>query len=466
MRKLNLYKIIGIFLSFVLFLVIFNQIKNGEPNFKVDESLFEVYESTSSWEEAMENSVPQTRLARELGALGGDERRIPLLSAERDLIIHDAMVLNYGAVYLTYSFSLKESDQPYNLPRLHIGSVSFTGIEESNESYLVSQQNIAIEQNGKPHVVNHRIYQADILMLNHEAGGTINELNRVSSADSVFIQDAYVQGNDEKVNLENQELSIESDYAGNVYAETDLNKSVKIKDGELTFSHFEAGLNMNKLYIKGKYDPQIKFVITNTSGENPYSIEYDVREDKDGSYLPLEPFQAIQKRFSYRLNEVIFNKDGSISKTIAQSDLEAMEKGEKVTIGEYSGISYTVHLKDDGQQLVISFDTQEEISSQFFNQFDIESRKTYEERFDVASEEERQLIEARKPILLELKDDKKSSILIYQTRPIGEPNSMQVDLDHEHFTSGLPVSMTLSNLPEFQSINLDISGLLKMNEKK
>jgi hypothetical protein len=468
MRKLNLYKIIGIFSSFALFLIIFNQLKSGEPNFKVDESLFEVYESANQWEDSMNDMIPQLQLAREIGALNNSDHLIPILANDRDLVIHNVMVINFGAVYITYSFSLKENDQPYNLPTFHIGSLRFEGTSDTDQSFLVSQQEVSNQTGKQPAVINHRIYRAEILYPNSEEADFIEEFARFSDADSVIFENVYAQDEYEKIKLENQELALESDFSNNIYAKADLNETVHTDEGDFTFTHFEAGLNANKLYMKGNDDQHTRLVMTNATEEGFYPFERVLLKDEKGTYVALEPFRTLQETFSYKVNEVVFNKDGLISKRITNEDWEAIQKGKKVSLGEYSGLTYTVHAESngDGNQLLIRIDGNKDHSPQLLNQVYMESSQAYEDRLGSIPEEERESYEQQKPVLLKIKDKNKNDILIYQTSSTESPKEFRIDLDYEHFSSGLPAVMTLSNLPNFESVDVDLKGTLQLNEKK
>ena len=467
-KKLNLYKIIGIFVSFSLFLIVFNQFKNGEPNFKVDESLFEVYESANAWEGSMNDTIPQLQLAREIGALNNNDHRIPILANDRNLVIHDVMVVNFGAVYVTYSFSMKESDQPYNLPTLQIGSLRFKGSNSSDQSFLVNQQQVSSESSGRPTVIDHRVYRADILYPNSDEPDFIEEFDRYSDADSVILENIDVQANEEKLKLENQELALNSDFSKHIYGEADLNKRVHTEEGDVMFTHFEAGLNANKLYIQGMNDSRTRLVMKNTTEEDYYSFERLLLEDERGTYVALEPFRTLQESFSYKVNEVIFNKDGAISKEISNADWEAMQDEKKILLGEYSGLTYTVRAESDGggNQLVIGIDAKPEISPQFLREFYMESSQSYEDRLSSIREEEREFYEQQKPVLIEIQDKNENNVLIYQASTTDPPKEFRIDLDYEHFSSGMPAVMTLSNLPKFESVDVDLKGSLELNEKK
>lgn len=468
MKKLNVYKIIGIFVSFSLFIVIFNQFKNGEPNFKVDESVFEVYESTDQWEDAMNDMLPQLQLAREIGALHNNEHRIPLLANDRDLIIHDAMVVNFGAVYLTYSFSLKEDDQPFNLPTLHIGGLRFEGSTDTDQSFLVSQQEISDQPGIQPAVIHHRIYRAEILYPNHQETDFIEEFARFSDADSVIFENVYAQVDNKKVDLDDQKLDLHSDFSNNVYAEANLNEKVHTDQGEFTFTYFEAGLMSNKLYVKGENDSHTRVVMTNNIGENSYPFERTLLEDERGTYLAIEPFSTVQKKFSYKLNQIVFDNNGSIGTEMTKSDWEDIQSGENtITLGEYSGLTYTLRTEDknDGNQLVISIDGKTQKLSPLLNQVYMESSRAYEERLSSIPEEEREYYEQHQPVLLEIRDKNKNDVLIYQTSSTELQNEFRIDLDYEHFSSSFPAVITLSNLPNFETVDIDLKGSLQLNEK-
>ncbi|MCA0989892.1 hypothetical protein [Pseudalkalibacillus hwajinpoensis] len=467
MKKLNLYKIIGIFVSFALFLVIFNQLKSGEPNFKVDESLFEVYESANQWEDSMNEMIPQLQLAREIGALNSSDRLIPILENDRDLIIHDVMVINFGAVYITYSFSLKENDQPFNLPTFHIGSLRFDGTSDKDQSFLVSQQEVLSQPEKQPAVINHRIYRAEVLYPNSEEADFIEEFARFSDADSVILENVYAQIEDEKIKLENQELALEGDFSHNIYAKADLNETIHTNEGDFTFTHFEAGLNANKLYMKGNDDLPTRLVMTNATEEDSYPFERVLLKDEKGTYVALEPFRTLQETYSYKVNEVVFNKNGLISKKITNEDWEAIQNGKKVSLGDYSGLTYTVHAQSSGEgnQLIIKIDGNKDHSPKLLNQIYMESSQAYEERLGSIPEEEREFYEQQKPVLLEIKDKNKSDILIYQTSSTESPKEFRIDLDYEHFSSSFPAVITLSYLPNFETVDVDLKGSLQLNEK-
>ncbi|WP_273834569.1 hypothetical protein [Guptibacillus sedimenti] len=467
MKKLNFYKIIGIFVSFSLFLIIFNQIKSGEPNFKVDESLFEVYESANQWEDSMNEMIPQLQLAREIGALNSSDRLIPILANDRDLVIHDVMVINFGAVYITYSFSLKENDQPSNLPTFHIGSLRFDGTSDADQSFLVSQQEVSSQPEKQPAVINHRIYRAEILYPNSEEADFIEEFARFSDADSVIFENVYAQIEDEKIKLENQEVALEGDFSNNIYAKADLNETIHTDEGDFTFTHFEAGLNANKLYLKDNDDLHTRFVMTNATEEGFYPFERVLLKDEKGTYVALEPFRTLQETFSYKVNEVVFNKDGLISKKITNEDWEAIQNGKKVSLGDYSGLTYTVHAQSsgDGNQLIIRINGNKDHSPKLLNQIYMESSQAYEERLGSIPEEEREFYEQQKPVLLEIKDKNKSDILIYQTSSTESPKEFRIDLDYEHFSSSFPAVITLSYLPNFETVDVVLKGSLQLNEK-
>ncbi|WP_226658621.1 hypothetical protein [Pseudalkalibacillus hwajinpoensis] len=465
MKKLNLYKIIGIFVSFALFLIIFNQFQNGEPNFKVNDSMFDVYESVSAWEKSMSNRIPQLQLAKEIGALKNNQHRIPLLAAGRDLVIHDVMVVHYGAVYVTYSFSMKEKDEPYNLPTLQIGSLRFKG--NTDQSYLVNQQQISSESGGKPSVIEHRLYRADILYPNREEVEFIEEFDQFPDAKSVILENLVVQVNDEKVKLDNQELDLSSDYSKHIYAEADLNQRVHTEEGNFIFTRLEAGLNSNKLYIEGMNNPRTRVVMKNATEEDFYSFERTLLKDDRGTYVALEPFRSLQEKFSYKVNEVIFNKDGVIRKEITNTDWGEMKKNKKIRLGEYSGLTYSIHTEDKGvgHQLVISIDAKKGDPPQLLNQFYIESKQAYKDRLSSIPEEERAFFEEQKPVLLGVQDKNKNDVLIYQTTVGDVPKEFRVDFDYEHFSSGVPAVITLSNLPHFESVDVDLKGSLERREK-
>ncbi|MCA0172379.1 hypothetical protein [Bacillus sp. RAR_GA_16] len=467
MKKLNLYKIIAIFVSFALFLIIFNHFQHGEPNFEVNDSMFDVYESVHEWEKSMNNSIPQLQLAKEIGAIKNNQQRIPLLAAERDLMIHDVMVVHYGAVYVTYSFSMKEKDEPYNIPTLQIGSLRFKGNGNADQSYLVNQQQISSQTSGKPSVINHRIYRADILYPNLEEANFIEEFDQLPDADSVMLENLEVQVSDEKVKVDNQELDLSSDYPNHLYGEADLNQSVHTEEGNFIFTHLEAGLNSNKLYIEGMDNPLARIVMKNANEKDFFSFERPLLKDDRGTFVALEPFRSLQEKFSYKVSEVIFNQDGVIRKELTKTDWNEMEKDEKILLGEYSGLTYSIQAEDkgDGNQLVLSIDAKTGEPPQLLSQFYMESKQAYEDRLRSVPEEERAIYEEQKPPLLSIKDKNKNDVLIYQTSSREVPKEFRIDFDYEHFSSGLPAVITLSNLPDFESVGVNLKGTLELNEK-
>ena len=467
MRKLNLYKIIGIFLSLALFFIIFNGLQNSEPDFTVDESAFKIYESSDKWEETLSDFIPQATLAKEIGAMNDVDRRIPLLAIERDLVIHDIMVLNFGAVYLSYSFPLHEDDDPADLPKLSIGSMQFNGDGEEDVSYLIDQQEITQGNQFKPNVVNHRVYRADVLIPNEIGFGSPGDFNLFSDAKSVILENIYVQEDDQKVDVRNQELSLKSDYDGNVYATANLNDSVETKDGKISFTHFEAGLNANKLYLDGATDTISELQMMNLNEELSYSIQQPLQRDGDSTYVVLAPFTKLENQLSYQLNGIVYGNDGTIQYDLTKSDWEAMLDGEGIELGVYSDVSYSVRTKDEGngQQLIITYNSKDENAEQMLNQLYIESEKSYSDRMEDVPDEEKKLYDLHKPVTLGFKDKKDNSVLIYNTTASEEDRSMVIDLDSDHFESGLPVTVTLSNLPDFQSVNLELNSPLKKNEK-
>ncbi|WP_166001364.1 hypothetical protein [Bacillus sp. Cs-700] len=416
----------------------------------------------------MNEMIPQLQLAREIGALNSSDHLIPILANDRDLVIHDVMVINFGAVYITYSFSLKENDQPFNLPTFHIGSLRFDGTSDTDQSFLVSQQEVSSQPGKQPAVINHRIYRAEILYPNSEDPDFIEEFSRFSDADSVILENVYAQIDDEKIKLENQELALESDFSNNIYAKADLNETIQTDEGDFTFTHFEAGLNANKLYMKGNDDLHTRLVMTNATEEDFYPIERVLLKDEKGTYVALEPFRTVQETFSYKVNEVVFNNDGLISKRITNADWEAIQNGKEVSLGEYSGLTYTLHGESSGDsnQLVIGIDGNKDNSPQLLNQIYMESSQAYEDRLSSIPEEEREAYEQQKPVLLEIKDNNKSDVLIYQTSSTESPKEFRIELDYEHFSSGLPAVMKLSNLPNFETVNVDLKASLQLNEKK
>ncbi|MGB8002315.1 MAG: hypothetical protein WCF60_19770 [Anaerobacillus sp.] len=467
MKKLNLYKIIGIFLSLTLFFIIFNRMQNDETDFKVDESIFNVYESSDKWEETLSDFIPQATLAKEIGAMKHVERRVPLLAIERDLVIHDVMVLNFGAVYLTYSFPLKEDDDPTDLPRLSIGSMKFHVDGEKDVSYLIDQQEIAQGNQFQPNVVNHRVYRADILIPNEIGYGSPGDFNLFSNAKSVILENIYVQENEQKVEVSDQKLSLKSDYDGNTYATANLMASLETKDGKISFTHFEAGLNANKLYMEGATDSISELQMMNMQEEITYSIQQPVQREDDSTFVVLSPFTKLEDQLSYQLSGIVYGYDGSIEYDLGESDWKAMLAGEEVELGEYSGVSYSILTKDDGngQQLIITYNSSDKNAEQMLNQVYIESDKNYSERLKDVPDEEKELYDSHKPVTLGIKDKQNDSVLIYSTRPTVKDREMKIDFDNDHFVSGLPATITLSNLPDFQSANLEIKSPLKKNTK-
>ncbi|MGA9288939.1 MAG: hypothetical protein WBV93_11395, partial [Anaerobacillus sp.] len=95
----------------------------------------------------------------------------------------------------------------------------------------------------------------------------------------------------------------------------------------------------------------------------------------------------------------------------------------------------------------------------------IESEKNYSERLKDVPDEEKEFYDSHKPVTLGIKDKKNDSVLIYSTRPTEKDREMKIDFDNDHFESGLPATITLSNLPDFQSANLEIKSPLKKNTK-
>ena len=467
MKKLNLYKIIGIFLSFGLFLIVFNHLQNSEPDFKVDETAFDVYESSDNWEETLSDFIPQATLAKEIGAMDHVDRRIPLLDIERDLVIHDIMVLNFGAVYLSYSFPLKESDDPADLPKLSIGSIKFKGDGEEDVSYLIDQQEITQGNQFQPSVVNHRVYHADVLIPNEVGFGSPGDFNLFSDANSIVLENLYVQEGDQKVDVRNQELSLKSDYVGNVYATANLNASVETKDGTVSFTDFEAGLNANKLYMTGATDSISELQLVNLEEEFPYSIQQPVQREDNHTYVVLAPFTKLVDQLSYQLKGIVYGNNGLIQYDLTKSDWEAMLDGEEVELGVYSDVSYSVRTKDEGngQQLIITYNSEDENAEQMLSQLYIESEKSYSDRMEDVPDEEKKLYDLHKPVTLGIKDKKDNSVLIYNTTASEANRSMVIDLDSDHFQSGLPATVTLSHLPDFQSVNLELNSPLKKNAK-
>ncbi|MFP3340069.1 hypothetical protein R0J91_18970, partial [Micrococcus sp. SIMBA_131] len=79
----------------------------------------------------------------------------------------------------------------------------------------------------------------------------------------------------------------------------------------------------------------------------------------------------------------------------------------------------------DSNQLVIGIDGNKDNSPQLLNQIYMESSQAYEDRLSSIPEEEREAYEQQKPVLLEIKDNNKSDVLIYQTSSTESPKEFR-----------------------------------------
>ncbi|WP_270181561.1 hypothetical protein [Alkalihalobacillus sp. CinArs1] len=451
MKKLNLYKIVGILITFGLFLVIFNFLQNREPNFEVNSKAFDVVESAEALDDHMNQMIPQFKLAKELDLINTYNKSIPILDLDRELIIHEAMVVAYGGIYLSYSFSLKEEDMPFDLPQLSIGSISYRDGSGAKKSEYVEQHLI---QSQKPIVNEYRLYQAVILTPESNLNFITEEEMDLLNLEELTLKDIVVSHGEKKKTLNDVTLKVEKGYKGTPFAEADLDQALQVGDGTIEFEKFTASYTKNKLYFESDLNDLSYILVNEQVGDHTFQNRYKVENEGDRFSITMQPFQELQEKLNLEIAGILRDKTGSVESTLSSEELTKLKDGGVVEAGNYGGVSYGISMRARGSShaLALSLEAQDSVEHDvirmlhMINENEI-SQFPYKEDF----------------ITLSIKDRNGDDILIYDIEE--SDTGFLINLDMGHATSLSPVTVKLSYLPDIVRVREKVSASLKLLKK-
>ncbi|MCA0987734.1 hypothetical protein [Guptibacillus algicola] len=457
MKRLNTYKIIGILVTLGLFFVVFNFLQNREADFEVDANVFNVMESSAELDNQMKQIIPQMKLAEQLDAVNTYNMTIPILELDRELEIHDAMVLAYGGIYLSYSFPLKKDDLPQDLPSLTVGKVSYDTEAEGSQSKVVNQQEMQYRNSMKPMVMDHRVYKAAVLIpADLETFRPDDDIHQLNYSKEVTLQNLKVNENGKKVSLDDVTLDLSNGYMGSPFAEADLNTTVQTKEGSITFSKFTANFHGNEIFFNTTLPDLSHILITQQFGEESYQHRYKVKKEGDEYSILLQPFYEFEEELNYEVTGISKDHNGSFSTTIDKEKLTQIKSGELLKAGSYGGITYSIGTEEirGSHKLSLLLEGESHVHHEevrTFNLMNGNEKDQHPYRQDFSS--------------LSVEDRNRDEILIYDIEKSGD--GFFVNLDMGHVTSLSPVTVNLSGLPNIVPVKGKISApLTKVKKNK